>query len=221
MTQLGWSRALQTGPYESSDLETIADDTLTLALHSWQRALPWFLMKPRSANSLWHISQQKHSGCQVDPIALNITQLFNFMSKMISYYLFHFKYLRCFHAMTQLKVIRPTFTMSTIGGCSGQPSQPPAAPVSHISSFSRHSPWWPFRRWTPRTWRSRERRGRGSNVRNISCPQTRRTLHLGIVWSIGHRQSSQSSTIAHCSSLFWPLVRIHLHSEHRLRCRGS
>ena len=41
----------------------------TLALHSWQRARPWFLMKPRSASSLLHISQQKHSGCQVEPIA--------------------------------------------------------------------------------------------------------------------------------------------------------
>ena len=69
---------------------------LTLSLHSWHKArpktkkknmyifqdiklfeimfniyfLPWFFMKPKSANSLWHISQQKHLGCQEAIIAL-------------------------------------------------------------------------------------------------------------------------------------------------------
>ena len=73
---------------------------LTLSLHSWHKArpktrkrkkiyfktsklfeilfeilfniyfLPWFFMKPKSANSLWHISQQKHLGCQDAIIAL-------------------------------------------------------------------------------------------------------------------------------------------------------
>ena len=76
---------------------------LTFALHSWQRALPWFLMKPRSANSLWHISQQKHSGCQVDPIALNIKQYFTFVFDffLLSSLQFIFKMFPCDDDSTQ------------------------------------------------------------------------------------------------------------------------
>lgn len=43
---------------------------LAWALHSWQRALPWFLMKPRSANSLLQSSHRKQRGCQFEFIAL-------------------------------------------------------------------------------------------------------------------------------------------------------
>ena len=32
--------------------------------------LPWFFMKPKSASSLWHISQVKHFGCHEPFIAL-------------------------------------------------------------------------------------------------------------------------------------------------------
>lgn len=39
--------------------------------------IPWFLMKPRSASSLWHISQVKHCGCQVDIMALMTRPMMN------------------------------------------------------------------------------------------------------------------------------------------------
>ena len=69
-----------------------ADVALTLSLHSWHKArpkkqqkkhcrifsmfllqllvLPWFFIKPKSASSLWHISQVKHFGCHEPFIAL-------------------------------------------------------------------------------------------------------------------------------------------------------
>ena len=42
-----------------------------------QSCLPWFLMNPRSASSLWHISQQKHWGCHVAIIALITRPIMN------------------------------------------------------------------------------------------------------------------------------------------------
>ena len=59
------------------------------------------------------------------------------MFEMISNYLFYFKYLRCFHAMTQLKVIRPTFTMSTIGRSSGQ-HRTSCTSVASLPSLDTH-----------------------------------------------------------------------------------
>lgn len=43
---------------------------LSLALHSWQRARPPFLIKPKSASSMWHCSHRKQPGCQFWFIAL-------------------------------------------------------------------------------------------------------------------------------------------------------
>ena len=47
--------------------------------------IPWFLMKPRSASSLWHISQVKHCGCQVDIMALMTRPMMNSPEKLMPF----------------------------------------------------------------------------------------------------------------------------------------
>uniref|UniRef100_A0A6B0U8F3 Putative secreted protein n=1 Tax=Ixodes ricinus TaxID=34613 RepID=A0A6B0U8F3_IXORI len=49
----------------------------SFALHSWQRALPAFLMKPWSASVIWQISQRKQLGCQLLFMALMTRPMIN------------------------------------------------------------------------------------------------------------------------------------------------